>query len=428
MSGEGSGRSEDGHRPVRRSSRARAEGSARPVAGDGHASTPPSFAPAGRGRPSPGAGDPIVVGQGASRRPSAPAQRTSAPPTVTPRSADEARPAARAVPPTPAPAPSARPDRPRRRRRRAGRTALLMVLALLLAWPLGLALWADSRIQHVEATSGAPATPGVTYLLAGSDSRADGYLEDTETEGARTDTIMLLHAPTRGPAALISLPRDSYVDIPGHNPNKLNAAYSWGGAPLLVATVEELTGLTVDHYVEVGFGGVSGIVDAVGGVELCLDYAVDEPLSGLVWPEAGCRESDGETALAFARMRYADPYGDIGRAQRQQQLISALTGAVADPVTLVDPRRQVDLVRAGTDALVTSEETSVVDLGRLALTFRRATGPEGVTGTPWITSLDHRPGGVGSAVLLDAERNAGLWRDLRQGDLSPGTVGGPPTG
>jgi len=304
-------------------------------------------------------------------------------------------------------------------------TAVVVLLALVIAWPLGLAVWANGRLNHVEATSSGAGTPGTTYLLAGSDSRADGFITDT-AEGARTDTIMLLHEPTSGPAALISLPRDAYVEIPGHGMNKLNAAYALGGPPLLVQTVEQLTGLGVDHYVEVGFGGVAGVVDAVDGVELCLDYAVADELSGLMWPEPGCRVVDGTTALAFARMRYSDPKGDIGRAERQQQLISALASQVADPGVLVSPGRQVSLVRAGTDALAVSEGTGIVDMGRLALAFRAATGPDGVRGTPWLTSLDHRPGGVGSTVLLDAERNAALWPAMRDGDLPPGPVGGLP--
>jgi LCP family protein required for cell wall assembly len=299
------------------------------------------------------------------------------------------------------------------------------VLVLLLAWPIGLALWADGRIEHVDAHSGAPDTSGVTYLLAGSDSRADGAIEDG-TEGARTDTIMLLHDPASGPAALISLPRDAYVEIPDNGANKLNAAFSWGGPALLVRTVEQLTGMTVDHYVEIGFGGVEGVVDAVGGVELCLDYPVNDPLSGLVWEQPGCQVADGRTALAFARMRYSDPNGDIGRTQRQQQLIGAITGAVADPAVVVNPGRQVSLVGAGTDALTTSQDTGIVDLGRLALAFRSATGEGGITGTPWLLNLDYRPGGVGSAVQLDDARNAELWAGIRDGSLPPGVVGGVP--
>lgn len=299
------------------------------------------------------------------------------------------------------------------------------MLALAIAWPIGLALWANERLQHEPATSGAPNTPGTTYLLAGSDERGGALVTD-ETPGSRTDTIMVLHVPTSGPSALISMPRDTYTEIPGYGPNKLNAAYVFGGPALLVQSVEGLTGLTVDHFVEVGFDGVAGVVDAVGGVELCLDYDVDDWRSRLVWT-AGCHRADGPTALAFARMRYADPEGDIGRAARQQQLISSVGDEVAQRSLLWQPARQVSLLRAGTDALVVSEGTTIVDLGQLALAFRNATGPDGIRGTPPIANPDYRPGGVGSTVLLDPNASPAFWVAIRDGSLPPGPVGGLPT-
>jgi LCP family protein required for cell wall assembly len=313
--------------------------------------------------------------------------------------------------------------------------AAVLLLLLVIAWPVGLVVWANGKIQHTAALSGAASTPGTTYLLAGSDSREDGVIEDSETVGARTDTILLLHVPESGPSALISLPRDSYVQIPGYEPSKLNAAYSWGGAPLLVQTVEQLTGMTVDHYVEVGFGGVEQIVDALGGVELCLDgstgitFPVNDEKSGLVWDAPGCKTVDGVQALAFSRMRYADPSGDIGRGLRQRQLISAVATKAEDPSLLLKPTTQVDLIRTGTGALTTSDETDVVDLGRLALAFRAATGPEGVTGTPPIRSLDYRPGGVGSTVQLDPDQVDSFFAAVRDGTFAPGSVvGGIPQG
>jgi len=313
---------------------------------------------------------------------------------------------------------------------RKGRVAalvLVLLLVLLLAWPIGLIVWANGKIQHVDALSGADNTPGTTYLLAGSDARGTGSVADDGTEGARTDTIMVLHKPRSGPASLISIPRDTYTEIPGHDPNKINAAYSYGGAPLLVQTVEGLTGLTVDHYAEVGFGSVEEIVDAVGGVELCYDDDVDDPKSGLTW-ESGCHLADGKTALAFSRMRYSDPKGDIGRAERQQQVIAAVAAKVVKPSVLLNPVNQVQLVNAGTDALTVDEKSGIVDLGRLGLAFKAATGPEGVTGTPPIADPGYDPGtGVGSTVLLDEDKVDQFWADVRDGDLEPGsTVGGLP--
>ncbi|MHA7618619.1 LCP family protein [Cellulosimicrobium cellulans] len=300
-----------------------------------------------------------------------------------------------------------------------------VVIVAILAWPVGLLIWANGKIQHVEALSGAPGTAGNTYLLAGSDARGDGISEDG-TEGARTDTIMVLHAPPSGPVALISLPRDTYAEIPGNGSSKLNSAYSWGGPALLVQTVEQLTGLTVDHYVEVGFGGVEGIVDAVGGVELCLDYDVDDPKSELVWT-AGCHVADGHTALAFSRMRYSDPKGDIGRAERQRQVIGAISSQAANPSILFRPGDQVSLLDSGLGALTVDEKTGVVDLGKLALAFRKANGPDGITGTPPISNPDFRPGGnLGATVQLDPETVGQFWVDIRDGNLAPGQVGGLP--
>ena len=318
------------------------------------------------------------------------------------------------------------PTSPRRTTPRWGRIAAVgvaLLLILAIAWPVGLLVWANGKINHIDALSGASSTAGTTYLLAGSDSRADGAVGDDGTVGARTDTIMVLHVPDSGPTSLISLPRDSYVDIPGYEPNKLNAAYAWGGAPLLVETVEGLTGMTVDHYIEIGFSGVETIVDAVGGVELCLDYDVNDPKSGLVWT-AGCHVTDGTTALAFSRMRYSDQQGDIGRAERQRQVIGAVTSALQDKSLVFKPGTQRSLISAGLDVLTVDNDTNIVDLGKMALAFRAANGPDGVTGTPPLGSLDFRPGKVGSAVELDAALSPQFWTDIRDGNMPAGVVGG----
>lgn len=318
------------------------------------------------------------------------------------------------------PAPAARP--PRRRKKKTGRIIALVIVLALFAWPFGLMMWANSKLNHVDALSGAANTSGTTYLIAGSDSREDGTVGGN-VKGARADTIMLLHVPKSGPSALISLPRDIYVPIPGHDSNKINASFSFGGPALLVETVENLTGLTVDHYVEVGFSGVTGIVDAIGGVELCLDYDVNDPQSELDW-DAGCHPADGDTALAFARMRKADPLGDIGRAQRQRQVIGAISSSLKSPTKLLNPATQTSMVKAGTGALVVSKGTGFFDLGKMALAFRNANSKSGVTGTPPITSLDYRPGGVGSAVQLDDAATAQFFKDIAAGTLEPGEYNG----
>ncbi|TDE88015.1 LytR family transcriptional regulator [Occultella glacieicola] len=287
-----------------------------------------------------------------------------------------------------------------------------------MAWPVGLLIWANGKIQHTDALAASTlSTAGTTYLLAGSDSRADGQLGGDTTAGQRADTMILITVPPSGATSMISLPRDTFVEIPGYGPNKLNAAFSFGGPELLVATVEGLTGIEVDHYIEIGMGGVADIVDAVGGVELCLDYDVSDADSGLEWT-AGCHVADGETALAFARMRKADPLGDIGRTQRQQQVIQAVTSAVAQPSLAFQPGEQVRLADAGLAALLVDEDTGIIDMAQMALAFRAATGADGVRGAPPIADLAYRPGGIGETVRLDPDRVDAFFASVADGTVT----------
>jgi LCP family protein required for cell wall assembly len=318
--------------------------------------------------------------------------------------------------------PSASRRIPVKRRRIWIRRVLVFFFLLVIVSMGGFWLWVESRINHVDALSGAADTPGETYLIVGSDAR-DGWADDG-TMGARSDTIIVLHRPANGPTALISIPRDSYVAIPGHDYNKINAAYAFGGPLLLVQTVEQLTGLTIDHYVEVGFLGVSDVVDALGGVELCYDSDVNDPLSTMVWT-AGCHVVDGPSALAFSRMRYSDPIGDIGRTQRQQQLVSAVAEKTLRPATLLNPFSVISVTNASLDSLRVNNGTHAIDLAKAALAFRSAQGSGAVTGTPPLVSLNYRVEGVGSTVRLDPDTIDEFWRKIADGSYAPGTqVGG----
>jgi len=437
------------HVPARPTRRPTSGGTPRVSRVDGAAARPASVRPrAASVRPSADDARPAGAPSGTSAAAPAARRSVSSSPARSPRAATPGRtasgaPSPRAGGPRPASVRTA-PARPdgsqpvaaalggteagdgstgRRRRLRPGRLAAVvgvLALAALVAWPVGLGVWANGKITHVAALSGAAPTSGTTYLLAGSDSREDGAIADDGTAGARTDTIMLLHVPESGPQALVSLPRDTFVEIPGHGGRKLNASYAYGGPELLVSTVEGLTGLTVDHYVEIGLGGVKDLVDAVGGVNLCLDYKVRDKRSGLRW-NPGCHDVDGTKALAFVRMRYADPKGDLGRAERQRQLVGAVTKKAATFGTVVSPGRQVSLVDAGLGAIAADDGTGITDLARLALAFRAATGEGGVTGTPPVADVDYRPGGgAGSTVLLDPEEAPAFWAALRDGTLEPG--------
>ncbi|ATG53174.1 transcriptional regulator [Brachybacterium vulturis] len=289
----------------------------------------------------------------------------------------------------------------------------MLALVIVLAWGTGLTVWSNSRIDHVPALSGAEDTPGTTYLIAGSDRRDGEAVDEDGTTGARADTMMLLHKAPGGNSYLVSLPRDTLVEIPGYGGYKLNAAYSFGGAPLLVETVEEFTGLTVDHYVEIGFDGVSDVVDSVGHVNLCIDQDVDDEKSGLVMAE-GCHDVGGEQALAFVRARYFDPTADLGRQQRQQQFVGALMERATSPSVMLNPVAQVRLAGAGSGALTTSEDTGILDVGRMALTARGAMNA-GSTPTIPIEDPQYRTEHSGVAILTDDEDIAAFFAAVGDG-------------
>ena len=321
------------------------------------------------------------------------------PATVPPRRSASSRP----VMPTrlPIDEPPASPSRGKRRWLKYTSAVLAVILITLCGYTWHLWNKASDQLRRVDALSSMADTPGETWLIVGSDSRSDGAIADTTTAGQRADSVMVLHKAENGQTSLTSLPRDTYVNIPGYGEDKINASYSYGGAKLLVKTVEGLTKMKINHYVEVGMGGVKNVVDAVGGVEACLDYDVDDHDSGLIWNTAQgkCQQVNGEKALAFSRMRKSDPTGDIGRGLRQRAIISAAVKKAMSPSTLLNPSATSKLVDAGTGSLTVDKDSGVWDIGQMVLAFRAASN-DGLTGAPPIEDPDYEPGGVGSTVLL----------------------------
>jgi LCP family protein required for cell wall assembly len=260
-----------------------------------------------------------------------------------------------------------------------------MVLALLLiavVTVVGAGMWIDTSLHRIPALAEYPDRPasgrGTTWLLVGSDSR-EGLTPEQQAElttggdlgTGRTDTILVVHLPGLGsstPATMVSIPRDSYVAIPGHGEDKINAAFSLGGAPLLAQTVETATGLHVDHYAEVGFGGFAALVDAVGGVTMCPAEAINDPLAGIDLP-AGCQELDGRNALGFVRTR-ATARADLDRMIHQREFMSALLHRAASPAVWLNPLRWQPMARAATGTLTVDEDAHVWDLVRLGWALR----------------------------------------------------------
>lgn len=320
-------------------------------------------------------------------------------------------------PQTPSAIPRVKPSTTKRKanKKRVAVTTLVVVLVLLLAWPTWLVWNTNRSMHHIDVLSASPGTSGTTYLFAGSDSR-DGWNPDDPTEGERSDSVILVHRARNGQTAMVSMPRDLYVDIPGVGMNKLNASFAYGGPTLLVETLENLTGLTVDHYVQIGMTGVGEIIDALGGVELCWDQTVQDEFSGMDWV-AGCHEVDGEEALAFSRMRYADPLGDVGRTMRQRQVLSAVSAKALSPRVLFNPAEQLRLSETAAEALTVDDKTGVFTVGKLLLAMRKASSAE-LTGQPPISSMGESTN-VGSVMLLDESKAPHFFEALRNGTLTP---------
>jgi LCP family protein required for cell wall assembly len=297
---------------------------------------------------------------------------------------------------------------------------LLLVLLLLIG---GFLFWVNSKIRHIDALTdydGRPAaTPGQDWLLVGSDSREGltraerARLRTGKAKGRRTDTIMLLHISAGGaPPVLVSLPRDSYVPIPGHGRNKLNAAYAFGGPKLLSRTVEGATGIRLDHYMEIGFDGFVQVVDAVGGVQLCPDRAIKDEKAGLNIKK-GCQELAGPTALGYVRARYFDPKGDLGRVERQQEFLGALMGKAGSPGVLLNPFRLIPFTNAALDAIAVDQDTGLYDMGRFALAMRSVAGDKGVTTTVPVADPSFRAPNGSLAVKWDREEALRLFNLLK---------------
>jgi LCP family protein required for cell wall assembly len=308
----------------------------------------------------------------------------------------------------------------------------LGVLGLVLALVVGGGLWflthryagnidrvADVFSGIAEETRPAPATPEqaaadepVTFLLVGSDTRAE--VAPGETPDGRSDAIMLARVSAdRQHAQVISIPRDSWVDIPGHGRNKINASYAFGGPTLLIQTVEQLTQVRIDHYVAIDFDGLIQVTDDLGGVDVVL---AETTSNGPYTFPAGTNHLNGDQARWYVGQRHGLPGGDFDRVRRQQQYLRAMFSKLFTANTFSDPGRLDSALLAVTSAVKIDDTLGNADLLTLAYSTRGVT-PENVeffTAPVLGTGME----GPASVVYLDTVADERMWAYLRGDSLA----------
>ncbi|MBW9207947.1 LCP family protein [Mumia sp. zg.B17] len=303
-----------------------------------------------------------------------------------------------------------------------GLVACFLVLALALAggaWYLQ-----DRLVDQVDRVDDAfagltdrpaPATgDGVNILLMGTDRRSDEPTTGNDAAAPtwlpgeqRTDSLMVLHIDgDREGASVVSIPRDSWVTIPGHGANKINAAFSFAGPSLAVETVEQLTNLRMDHIAIIDWDGFRELTDELGGVTVTVPEDVYDSARDKTW-EAGERRMDGEEALLYVRQRYGLPGGDFDRIKRQQNVIRALMGQTLSGDTLSSPTKAYGVLSAVTKHLTVDSEWSTGDMRGLVLSMRNLRAGDVTFTTVPVKGTGRE--GKQSVVRLDRDKGRELW-------------------
>lgn len=297
----------------------------------------------------------------------------------------------------------------------------------------------DAGTQRVETgnalvpTEEANDGPAENYLIVGSDSRAN-FDPDAEDEIAGegtdqgckcSDTLMVLRRDPDNGASLLSIPRDLWVEIPGYNDDKINSAYGHG-PETVINTVESNFGIQIDHYVEIDFAGFVTLVDAIGGVEVCVENLARDKNTGMELQQ-GCQMVDGVGALSYARSRYyeefidgdwvEDPRSDLGRIDRQQKFIESAVNGLLEEI-IDNPGRIGDLIDVAKDAITFDEGA---DLFATADALAAAAG-EGLHTYSLAVERWESPDGQDSLELLESESRPILDYFRGVGPLPPETT------
>ncbi|MCL7459053.1 LCP family protein [Micromonospora echinofusca] len=313
--------------------------------------------------------------------------------------------------------------KPRRRWRRVALISLLVVALLggggLIAGGLYLRS-VESDIERVDAFADVPeqgrpqavAKGAMNILILGSDTR-----DPESTSGSRTDTIILAHLPKdRSSAQLISIPRDTWVAVPrskdgsqGGRDAKINAAYAWGGVPLMVQTVEKFTSVRIDHVMMVDFAGFKEIIDALGGIDIDAEKSFTSIHPPFRTFRQGVQRMDGETALDYSRQRKQFPDGDFARIRHQQQVIKAILDRAVSGGIVTNPGKLNSFVKATSNAVSVDEKMSLLSM---------ATDLRGLRGDTlrFITSPTKGTGRVGSesVVFANTEKAKSFYDAVRR--------------
>ncbi|WP_455770471.1 LCP family protein [Streptomyces cinereoruber] len=342
-------------------------------------------------------------------------------------------------PRTPRPRPAARrvPARRPRRRRWGMRMATALSVTVLAAGGIGHALVTglDTGLTRVDPFKDMKNRPlaghGTNVLVVGTDGR-DRITPEERAKyrlgGAPcncTDTVMLVHiSEDRDRASVVSLPRDSYAEMPEHtdltsgekhqaHPVKLNAAYAEGGPALTVRTVESMTGVKIDHYLEVDFTSFMRTVDAVGGVRICTTKPLKDAYTGLDLAP-GTHELDGGRALQYVRSRHIDGAADIGRMQRQQKFLAALVERVTSGGVLFNPVRFRAVATSMLGSVRADEGFGTDQMLSLSKAMRGFTPASSEFVSVPVGDMSFPVKGIGSTVKWDAAKAQQLFQALRE--------------